>query len=599
MTTSIPQRVSALREQLKTHGLTHYYVPSSDEHINEYLPAWGDRRAWISGFTGSAGDALVGLEEAWLFTDGRYHLQAEQELSGTGFSLSKVGAPGHQDLEAHLATLAYEADAPVRVGYDPMVVPMGTAARLEAALAGAGGALVPIQGNLVDAVWTDRPAPVTDPLIPVPEAWLGEDVGEKLGRVRALMDEARVHATAIVKLDQLAWLTNLRSLTDIDYNPVFQGYGWVDGKALHLFLDAPDERLPESLRADMPGLVVHEYGALVGFLESVPAGTRVLLDPMGTTAGVEQVLAGVEGVELVHGEHPVETAKALKSAGEQAAMRRANRLASAAKTRALMWLEDEIAAGREVSEAGLMHRLEAGYRALDGYQCLSFNTISGTGPNGAIIHYKDAGEATLERGHLFLVDSGAQVAGGTTDDTRTVAVGSAGDEERRCYTLVLKAHMAAARMRFPAGTPGSAIDAICRAPMWAEGLTYDHGTGHGVGCFLNVHEGPFAISEQSRKPYAQRKLEAGMVTSIEPGYYREGWGGIRLENLYLVVDDGEDERGRGWLRFEPLTFIPFDRRLIDESLLDAGEKAWLDAYHARVREELAGHLEPTELARIA
>lgn len=591
-TNPIPQRLQALRAAMREHGLTHYLVPSADEHVNEYLPLWRARREFASGFTGSAGDALVGLEDAWLFTDGRYHLQAERELAGSTYELSKVGAAGHDSLAERLRVLP----AGARVGVDPMVLPIATAQAYRAVLGRVGGELVGVRGNLIDPLWSDRPAPATSELVPVDLAWVGRSCAEKLAALREDLAAAGADATVVVKLDQIAWLTNLRSRDDVPFNPVFEAYAFVDGEALHLFLHGGERRLPAAARRDLPGLAVHEHGDFLTFLTALDRERRVLLDPSGTTLGVQEALAANPRVALVEARSPIEDAKARKNEVEQESMRRANRRASGAKARALAWLRAELAAGRRVTERRFRERIEELYEGLEDFWGLSFNTISATGANGAVMHYGEAADVPLEPGQLFLIDSGSQVGGGTTDDTRTVAVGEPTAEQRRLYTLVLKSHVASASAVFPSGVPGTALDSITRGPLWREGLNFDHGTGHGVGCFLNVHEGPFALAERERKPFATNPLLPGMVTSIEPGYYRPGWGGIRLENLYLVVEDHVDDTGKAWLRFEPLTFIPFDRRLIDDELLDERERDWLEGYERRCREELAKELEPAEVA---
>lgn len=593
----IPERLQALRTLMREHGLSHYLVPSADEHINEYLPGWGQRRPFMTGFRGSAGDALIGLEEAWLFTDGRYHLQAELELHGSGVQLSKVGAPGHPSLEQFLQQSGRKQGSKLQVGYDPMVVGVGAARQLAGILKSEGAGWKAVRPNLVDAIWTDRPQPVQTPLTVVPPAWTGQSADQKIAGIRQDLERAGATALVLVKLDQLAWLFNWRSAEDIPFNPVFEGYAYLDQDSIHLFLHGGDQRLPAE--AEMPtGLQVHHHHAFLDFLGKLPT-CRVLSDPSGVTMGVQLALEENPAVTVVVADSPVEQAKSRKNPTEQESMRRANRRASAAKVRALHWLDQELAGGRAVTEKSFQEYIEKSYAQLEDYWGLSFDTISATGPHGAIMHYNSADESPLEDGTLFLIDSGAQVAGGTTDDTRTVAVGQVSAEQKRLYTLVLQCHMAAASQIFPAGTPGTALDALCRMPLWREGLDFDHGTGHGVGCFLNVHEGPFAISERERKPFAVRPLAEGMVTSIEPGFYKNGWGGIRLENLYLIVEDRVDENGRQWLRFEPLTFIPFDQRLIELSMLSDSEKAWLDAYHTRVKQELGKEMEPAEVAALS
>ncbi|HEX9795268.1 MAG TPA: M24 family metallopeptidase [Planctomycetota bacterium] len=594
---AIPERLAALRERMREHELTHYFVPSADEHLDEYLPPWRQRREWISGFSGSAGDVLVGLEDAWLFTDGRYHIQAAKELAGSGVSLSKVGVPGHLTLIEHLVAAARSGPDGLVLGADPMVVAIAVGRQLEGVIGENDAEGRWVSPNLIDEIWEDAPQPVCTELVPLPAAQAGRTTAEKLADVRAAAAAAGANTVLVVKLDQLAWLLNMRSREDVPYNPVFEGFGCVGADRFDVFLHGGEARMPAAALASVDGLRVHEYEALEAFLEQFGADDRVLLDASGATVGLELQLEQA-GAERIFAASPVEHAKSIKNPTEQQNMRRANRLASLAKTRALRWLEQRLDAGDTVSERSFLEEIERGYAVLPEFWGLSFNTISATGSNGAIMHYADAGEVPLRDGELFLIDSGVQVAGGTTDDTRTVAVGAVAEEQRRLYTHVLQCHIAAASLTFPEGTPGSAVDAVCRQPLWRAGLDYDHGTGHGVGCFLNVHEGPFAISETSRKPYAATPLHEGMVTSIEPGYYREGWGGIRLENLYLLAAAGKGERGGTLLRFEPLTFIPFDARLIDRSMLSPGETEWLDAYHQRVAEELAKEAPAEEVAAL-
>jgi len=401
-----------------------------------------------------------------------------------------------------------------------------------------------------------------------------------------------------VKLDQIAWLCNLRSLDDIPFNPVFEAYLYVAPESAHLFLRGAEERLPTPWEGRGAGFEVHEYGEFKGFLANLgPA--RVLVDPVRTTQGVADALDGNPNLQLIKGPGPLEKAKAVKDRAELAGMARASLLASAAKVRALLWLRSRLASGALVTEQSFAAELERCYGALPGYRQLSFETIAATGDHGAIVHYGGADATRLREGELFLVDSGVQWEGGTTDDTRTVAVGRPSAEQRRVYTLVLRGHIAAAVQVFPQGTPGAALDAVARAPLWAEHLHYGHGTGHGVGAFLNVHEGPFALAEARQGGAATQGLEAGMVTSIEPGYYREGFGGVRLESLYQVVDTGAESDGRRWLGFEALTWIPFDPALVDPDLLPDREREWLARYQQDCVEKLRPHLSADESAELA
>ncbi|MEQ8768218.1 MAG: aminopeptidase P family protein [Planctomycetota bacterium] len=588
------ERLAALRTLLREEGLTHYLVPSSDEHLSEYPPAWRLRRPWLSGFTGSAGDVLVGIEDAWLFVDGRYHVQAAAELAGSGISLSRVGAPGQLTLFEHLHQVAKDTEGAV-VGYEPWIVSSAFALALREVVEGGGGDLRSVKSELVDRIWQDRPVAVRTPLVPVATEWAGRPTGEKLAELRASLQELGADATVLVKLDQIAWLTNCRSADDVAFNPVFEGYAWVDAEQLVVFVHGGSERLPEGL--DLPGVRFEDYEGFRSFLQARSEGGSVLLDPTGITRGVEALLEQRDQ-QILLAPSPVEAAKARKNEQERDGMRRANRQASAAKTRSLWWVKDTCAKGETVTERRFLEHIESTYRQMKDYWGLSFRTISAAGAHSALPHYGNADDTPLKSGELFLIDSGTQNAGGTTDDTRTIVIGQPSAEQRRIYTLVLKCHIASAAQVFPAGTPGSALDALTRAPLWAAGLDYDHGTGHGVGCFLNVHEGPFALSDQKRKPFAATPLEEGMITSIEPGYYREGWGGIRIENLYLIVEDHVDESGRQWLRFDSLTFIPLEDELIDVDLLDAQERAWLEAYRSRTKQELTSELTQEELARL-
>ncbi len=592
---SIPERLTGLRAAMRDHGLTHYLVPSADEHINEYLPVWRERRAWASGFTGSAGDLLLALaeDETFLFTDGRYHLQAEEQLEGSGIGLKKVGQKDVKGLGETLEELAKRHGTAMKLGYDAAVLAIDAEASLRKRIEPHGAGFDAVAGNLVDGLWTDRPTPPETRLIACPAEWTGADLAAKARTLREELAKLDADAIAVVRLDQIAWFTNLRSTDDVPYNPVFESFLYVDGAGVHLFLRAPDRRLPDGFGAAVAGFAMHPYDAFVDFLRDLGGG-RVLVDPERTTAAILAALVKNQRVKVVRGLSPIESRKAIKNATELECMRRANLMASVAKTRALIWLDKRVAAGDVVTERSFKERIESYYAEIDGFRGLSFNTISSTGPHGAIIHYGAADETPLEKGDLFLIDSGIQMDGGTTDDTRTVLVGEGTDEQRRKYTLVLKGHIHAARQVFPEGTAGAAIDAITRAPLWSDALNYDHGTGHGVGAFLNVHEGPFGIAETKRRGYAARALEPGMITSIEPGYYEKTFGGVRLENLYTVEARQVGDGSRAWHGFAALTWIPFDRRLIVRSLLDEADRAWLDGYHAECRARLEPHLDEVE-----
>lgn len=589
---TVEEKLRALRAKMAPLGLHDYLVPSADEHLNEYLPERRKRREFLTGFTGSAGDFLVSAKDAWLYADGRYHLQAEREVQGSGISVMKVGAPASRPLLAHVEERCGLVQG-YALGVDPMTIPLATAEALEERLERHGGRLVPVEENLVDGLWPDAPKPSTTPLLELDSTWTGASTASKLDVIRKDLRKSGASAFVVVKLDQIAWLLNLRGRDDIPYNPVFESFLIVRDDRFQLFLHGKTARLPAGFVEKNAGLEVYEIGQFPAMLQTVgEQRARVAIDPSSTTWGVFTLL-DAHGAEILRVSSPIEERKAVKNAAEQEAQRRANLRASVAKTRAILWLRRQIAAGETVTEASFRTRIEMHYAEQEGFFGLSFNTIAATGAHGAIIHYGACDETPLALGDLFLIDSGAHIAGGTTDDTRTVAVGRATPEARKLYTLVLKGHIAAARQRIPEGAPGSALDALARSALWNEGLNYDHGTGHGVGAFLNVHEGPFAISERDRKPYSGNPLKEGIVSSIEPGYYREGFGGIRLENLYLYVREKSSD-ARIWLRLEPLTYIPFDPLLTDDALLDPADRAWLDAYHADCIEKLSPLLPETE-----
>ena len=578
--TGVNGRIASIARFAEARGLDQYLVPSSDEHLNEYVPPWRCRRAFASNFDGSAGDLLVGRSGARLFTDGRYHIQARRQLQGTDIELVPVGRAGSPSL------VEYLAEGGGRVGVDPMVVSNAAAGVLRDALAGGGGELVALDVNPVDEIWRDRPLPPVTKLHTLPSQWTGQTSEAKVRLLRDRLVEHEVQAFVTSKLDQIAWLLNFRSADDVPFNPVFEAHLLFVREEAHLFLNGGATRLP----AELPGWTVHAYERFHDFLAQC-AGERVLADPEGTSWGVVDLVERCGGT-LVSAASPIEAAKATKNSAEQECMARANLRASAAKTRSLLWLREAVRSGVPVTEAIFRDRLEADYASLEGHWGLSFGTISAAGAHSAIAHYGTCDDTPLRTGELFLIDSGVHNGGGTTDDTRTVAVGTADPVARRVYTLVLKGHIQAAMARFPVGTPGTEIDALARGPLLAEGLDYDHGTGHGVGAFLNVHEGPFALAESARKSFAAHPLWSGMVTSIEPGYYREGWGGVRLENLYLVEECSDSSEPV--LGFRCLTWIPFDSELVDRALLSTEEAHWFDVYQVECCRKLADLLEADE-----
>ncbi|HKI99893.1 MAG TPA: aminopeptidase P family protein [bacterium] len=578
-------RLSAVRERMAGHDINVYLVPSADEHQNEYLPAHKQRRQAISGFTGSAGDVAVTPIEAHLFVDSRYHVQADLEVDPALIRVHKFGQAGEQELTEWLT--AHEAEhGPLQVGYDPFLMSVRTVERLAGALQAEGSRLVPVTGNLVDAVWAERPAGPSRPIYALPDALTGEPVADKLARVRSAMAEAGADALVLTKLDEVAWLTNLRG-GDVPYNPVFEAYLIVEPQRAICFTDDP---LPQGVPGALEGQVAFApYDALPDAMRGLVAGGRtVWLDPAGTTQGL-QLLA--QDARLVsRSPNPVVAMKAVKNPVEITVSRDAHLKAGAAKVRSFSQLAARLREGQRVSEADYADLLYEEYAREEGFSELSFTTIAAFGANGAIVHYgtPDARQE-LQPGEMLLVDSGVQILGATTDDTRTIAIGAPDAHQRERFTSVLRGHIRLALQIFPEGTTGQMLDALARSPLWNEGLDYGHGTGHGVGAYLNVHEGPQSISSRGTVP-----LEPGMIVSNEPGYYRTGWGGIRLENLYVVEEAlglPSHPGGKRWLRFSPLTAIPFDRTLVDWPRLTREEFQWLRDYHAWVEEQLAPRLE--------
>ena len=586
-------RLKALRGLMAAKGLDWYLVPSSDEFQNEYPPAHHLRRQAISGFTGSAGDAVAGLKEARLFVDSRYHLQASAEAA-PDFVVHKVGEPGAADLYQWVAALAGEARQPPPVlGYDPFVMSLGVLKKLRRA-AGRGVRLKPVKGNLVDKVWGGRPLPLRHPVTPLADSLTGEGVSSKLERVRAVMARRGAFCLVLTRLDEVAWLTNLRG-GDIPCNPVFESTMILTPDHAVCFTDSP---LAEEARRGLEGVVdfapLGAFGPRLARLaaETDWAGAGALwLDPQSASAGVRALAAKAPLLEETPG--PVTRLKGVKNPVEIVCIREAHRLTGAAKVKSFAALSRMLGRGEEITEAGYARLLEDCYGQMAGFRQLSFPTIAAYGPNAAVVHYgPPSPRVKLAPGGMLLVDSGAQLSGATTDDTRTLAIGPADPLLAKRYTQVLKAHIRLAGQVFPEGTTGVVLDGLTRSALWEEGMDYGHGTGHGVGAFLNVHEGPVSISPRGTLP-----LEEGMVLSIEPGYYHPGWGGIRLENLYVVEEAlgfPPHPAGGRWLRFSPLTLIPFDAASIQVDRLTPGEAGWLTAYHRLVAQNLAGLLTAEE-----
>ena len=577
-------RLAALRAELAAQGLDGFVVPLTDEHMSEYVGDYAQRLAWLTGFGGSAGSAVVLADKAAIFTDGRYTLQVREQVSGDDYAY----VPVPQDSVA--AWLGRETVAGQRIGYDPWLHTRQQVADMAAALADREAALVAVTANPIDAVWTDRPAPSPAVLSVQDDAVAGEGSAAKRARIGEWLAEVRADAVVLSALDSIAWTLNVRG-TDVTHTPVALCYAIVhaDGET-DLFV-AP-EKITSEVRAHLGNAVrLHDRAAFEGYLTGF-AGQRVVADPERAVAAIAQGLeAG--GAKVLPLRDPVVLTKAIKNPAEVAGHRAASVRDGAAMVRFLRWVENECPKGGQ-TELSAAARLLACREATGLLKDTSFSTISATGAHGASPHYHvtEESNAAIEPGQLFLIDSGGQYQDGTTDITRVMPIGAPTDEMRDRFTRVLKGHIGLATAVFPDGTLGGHLDSLARRPLWEVGLDYAHGTGHGVGAYLSVHEGPQRIAAPNYPGgAAMEPLRAGMMLSNEPGYYKAGEYGIRIENLVLVEPRAIAGADRDMLGFETLTLCPIERRLIVADLLTAGERDWLNAYHARVAEILAPELE--------
>lgn len=571
------QHLTQLRAAMQASHIDACLVPSSDPHLSEYLPGRWQGREWLSGFTGSVATLLVTADKAYLWADSRYWVQAETELAGSGITLMKIqtlASPGH------LEWIATNLKPGQVLAVDGDVLGLAAARALEAAVARAGARLR-TDVDLLDACWNDRPALPCAAVYEHLPPHASTPRADKLAAVRQAMQDAGASHHFVSTLDDIAWLFNLRG-ADVSYNPVFLAHALLEQDGATLFV-APG-KLPAALvqRLAADGVRVADYASVKLHLSTLPQDARVLTDPRRVTLGLRQAIpAGVDVVEAIN---PSTLAKGRKTAAEAVHVRHAMEQDGAALCEFFAWFEAAI--GRErITELTIDEQITAARARREGFVCPSFGTIAGFNANGALPHYRATAESHAEiRGDgLLLIDSGGQYLSGTTDITRVVAVGKPSDAQRRDFTRVLKGTIALSRTHFPHGTPSPMLDAIARAPLWEAGCDYGHGTGHGVGYFLNVHEGPQSISRTTPEP--QMAMEPGMITSIEPGLYRPGQWGVRIENLVLNVEAGSGEFGR-FLKFETLTLCPIDARCLAPELLEPSERDWLNAYHAEVRERL-------------
>ena len=567
-----PPRLRALRDALQRHGVDGFIIPRADAHQGEYVAACDERLAWLTGFTGSAGFCIVLRDRAGLFVDGRYRVQARLQCAP---DFTPVNWPETKPA----AWLQNALPAGGVVGFDPWLHTPDEIDTLEQGLKGSGIALQRMD-NQIDPLWSDRPAPPTAPARAYPEDLAGDSTASKRRKLGAALAANGQRATILTQPDSICWLLNIRG-ADLPRLPVVQGFAIVhDDGRVDLF--APPAKLD--------GLNLGE-GVQIRPREAFEPALRTLRGPVRLDKGTVPLwvldILRDSGIETSAMQDPCLLPKACKTGAELAGARAAHLRDGAAMMEFLCWLDGQAAElvanpAHTLHEIDIARHLESCRQATGALQDLSFDTIAGSGPNGAIVHYRVTEDSNrrLIPGDLMLVDSGGQYLDGTTDITRTIAIGPVGQLEAECFTRVLQGMIAISRARFPRGVTGGHLDALARYPLWLAGMDYDHGTGHGVGAFLSVHEGPQRLSRISQVP-----LREGMILSNEPGYYREGAFGIRIENLVCVRRDPAPQGGdaRDWLAFETLTLAPIDTRLVVQDQLTADERAWLNQYHARVR----------------
>jgi len=573
-------RLSALRGEFARRGIDGFLVPRADEHQGEYVPKRAERLSWLTGFTGSAGMAVVLTGKAAIFVDGRYTLQVRNQTDTSLFETLDLMNDGAANwIEANLPKGA-------KLGYDPWLHTQAGVERLKISVERAGGTLVALDSNPLDAVWPDQPGPPRARAVPHPIALAGETSQSKRARLAEDLKKRAADAAVLTLPDSVCWLLNIRG-ADVPHTPFVLAFAILNADAsVDLFLDAKkgSPELLQHLGNEVRVRAPEEFGpALDGFKSKT-----VLADPVWGAAYIFQRLERA-GAKIIRASDPCQLPKACKNETELAGTRRAHIRDGQALSRFLAWFAQEAPKGR-LTEIDTVEKLESFRAATGALKDVSFDSISGAGPNGAIVHYRVTNKTNrrIEPGQLFLIDSGAQFVDGTTDVTRTVAVGAPSPEMRDRFTRVLKGHIQLALARFPEGTNGAQLDAFARRPLWDAGLDYGHGTGHGVGSYLSVHEGPQSISPRG----VGQPLKAGMICSNEPGYYKTGEYGIRIENLVVVRElSGIPGAEKKMLGFETITMAPIDLDLVDPAMLTAEEKAWLNAYHAQVRAAVGPALE--------
>ena len=566
------RRLQAIRTHMHEMGLSALIVPRADEYLGEYIPEHNERLRWISGFTGSAGVVIVLRDSAAIFVDGRYTVQVRQQVPEDLFDIL------HLLEQPHVEWLAGKLKQGDRVGYDPRMHTLDWQETTLKTLQGAGQTLLEVPDNLVDRCWQDRPQPEVHGALLLADQYTGRSSLDKRRVIGAAIAGQGADTALIFAADSVAWLLNIRG-RDIPSLPLVLGYALLDASGELVFFTNP-RKIPGGFATHVgEGVTVLDESEAEGVFAQ-QAGRKVLADPKTANAWCQLVLRRA-GAELIAGDDPVLIPKACKNATEVAGMRQAHIRDGVAESRFLAWLDKEVAGGRLHDEAVLSDRLYEFRAEQELFREVSFATISAAAGNAAMCHYNhlNTTPASLQMDSVYLVDSGGQYLDGTTDITRTVAIGDPGAEIRRMFTLVLKGHIALDQARFPEGTTGTQLDILARQFLWQQGYDYDHGTGHGVGCYLSVHEGPQRIA----KTFNATELKAGMVLSNEPGYYKDGAYGMRCENLLVVTEVGKvADSGKKMLGFEPLTLAPFDRRLIEVDLLTDAELQWVNSYHDKV-----------------
>jgi Xaa-Pro aminopeptidase len=577
---ALTARLAALRAELARRKLTGFVIPRADQQQNEYVAPSEERLAWLTGFTGSAGMAVVLAKEAAVFVDGRYTLQAAKQVDGKAWSVEPLVEPPPETwLEKHLV-------AGDRLGFDPWLHTSAAVERLAATCAKAGAELVAVESNPLDSVWTERPAPPLGPVAIHGAQFSGEAEAGKLERIRGEITKLGADALVLSDSHAVAWTFNIRG-ADVSHTPLPLSYALVpkDGRPT-VFID--HRKLSNSARDHLEqNADVREPDALTPQLtELAQRGASIALDSATAADALSRLITG-SGGKAVRGNDPVSLLKAVKNATEIEGTRAAHRRDAVALARFLEWVDREAPSGA-LTEIDAVEALETFRRDTGALKEVSFPTIAGTGPNGAIVHYRVTRKTNrrIVPGDLLLIDSGAQYEDGTTDVTRTIAIGEPTAEMRDRFTRVLRGHIAIARATFPDGTTGAQLDTLARQFLWQGGIDFEHGTGHGVGSYLSVHEGPARISKLGTTP-----LKRGMILSNEPGYYKTDAFGIRIENLELVVAADIAGAEKPMNGFETLTLAPIDRRLIDLKMIGGAELAWLNDYHARVRREVRPHVD--------